>query len=532
MHTKAIIYPMANTPSFYTSSVHEAPPTNTSPKQTAVFSEKVSTVHTNIPSLWWTLSTAAVLFVAVITMTVVSAQRNEAKISNLLISKGEALIWAVESSLRMGRGASMRLQATLEQMIGPDIHFIAIAMPDGTILAHNDASRLGEMLNIEGEESSETRLHALSQKTDKSDVHWFTAHMENTNSFVVYRRFMPKQIGREQGMPPPPHPPTHNLEQFPHAFPHPPPSLHSSNKHEKPDPQKQPLIFLGLDISRHEKDRMFDLAGGILFISMTTLLIVYYALRAHESRRRQHFAEGQVRELEKEVQRKEKMAAIGNLAAGVAHEIRNPLSSIKGYATYFGQRFPADSEDRQAAQVMVREVDRLNRVITDLIGLSRPTDVRAVPVDMGVVVEHALHLLRQDTEKRHVRMHFTPPTQALPLALIDIDRFGQALLNVCLNAIEAMPEAGGDIFISIYTQGKDRLCLEIRDTGVGIPEKDISHIFDPYFTTKGQGTGLGLATVHKIIEAHGGEIFVSSRHSDMKKRTGTIFCLLLPLAVR
>lgn len=212
----------------------------------------------------------------------------------------------------------------------------------------------------------------------------------------------------------------------------------------------------------------------------------------------------EVRHLEAEVRRREKLAAVGNLAAGVAHEIRNPLSSIKGYATYFGTRFPEGSDDREAARVMVQEVDRLNRVISDLIGLSRPSDIRPRPTRVADIVDHALRLVRQDAVARKVAVRFEAAPD-VPEALVDPDRFAQALLNVCLNGMEAMGD-GGELMVTAYRHGDGRVAVSVRDTGPGIAPENLSRVFDPYFTTKGHGTGLGLAIVHKIIEAHGGEV--------------------------
>lgn len=227
-----------------------------------------------------------------------------------------------------------------------------------------------------------------------------------------------------------------------------------------------------------------------------------------------------VRQLEAEVRRREKLAAVGNLAAGVAHELRNPLSSIKGYATYFRGRFPEGSEDREAAQVMVREVERLNRAIGDLIGLSRPTDIRPRLIQMRNLLEDTLRLIRQDAMERRVSVHLETEDQIPPVA-IDPDRMRQVILNLCLNGLEAMPN-GGQLTLALHTSAsEDELRLEVRDTGRGISPEALPHIFDPYFTTKGQGTGLGLATVHKIIEAHGGSIFVASEPGQ-----GTVFRLL------
>ncbi|RXF75835.1 histidine kinase, partial [Desulfovibrio sp. DS-1] len=248
----------------------------------------------------------------------------------------------------------------------------------------------------------------------------------------------------------------------------------------------------------------------------------------------------EVRRLQDEVRRREKLAAIGSLAAGVAHELRNPLSSIKGYATYFGSRFDEGSEDREAARVMVQEVERLNRVISDLIGLARPSDIAPRPVDAGFLVHHVLRLVRQDAAHRGVTVRVEPdgapegvPDNALagaqdgavgslPRALLDPDRFSQALLNVFLNALEAMP-SGGELSVRLAAAPGNRIAVAVRDTGTGIAPEHLATIFDPYFTTKSQGTGLGLAIVHKIVEAHGGEVSLRSALGQ-----GTEITFLLP----
>ncbi len=492
---------------------------------------KVSTFFSRIkadtlPSWRLNLGAAAVLLVVVIGITTLSIEQSETTMVRLLVGEGSALIQAVEGSVRMGMGQrdAVQLQRNLQELASADVRFIAITMPDGTILAHSNPKRLGEILEINGQEASVEILDELSQWTDDMPVRWFIANMYEESTFVVYREFMPRgERKRKRDKMPSMRLPRLGFDK------------QSLAPLRREDTLTQPLIFLGLNIGPFEESKaqdrthFFALAGGGFLVGMALLLSLFYAQRARESRRRQDFAEGQVRELEEEMRRKEKMAAIGNLAAGVAHEIRNPLSSIKGYATYFGQRFPEDSEDRKAAHVMVREVERLNRVITDLIGLSRPTDVRAIPTDICLVLEHTTQLLRQDAEKNKISLHLRKPKKHLPLVLLDSDRFGQALLNVCLNAMEAMPQ-GGEIVITLYTKNKRFVCIEVRDNGLGIEEKNLSHIFDPYFTTKGQGTGLGLATVHKIIEAHDGEISVESKHHTQHKHSGTTFNILIPVA--
>ncbi|QLA14368.1 PAS domain-containing protein [Desulfolutivibrio sulfodismutans DSM 3696] len=231
----------------------------------------------------------------------------------------------------------------------------------------------------------------------------------------------------------------------------------------------------------------------------------------------------EVRALQEEVRRREKLAAMGNLAAGVAHEIRNPLSSIRGYASYFGSKFAPDSEDRKAAQVMVREVDRLNRVISELIDYSRPSELARRPVSLGEAVEHCLRLIRPDAEASSVRVA-THGLDAAPTALLDPDRFSQALLNVLLNAVQAMP-SGGTLSVTVGVSDDGRGFVETADEGVGIDPADMGKIFNPYYTTKATGTGLGLAVALKLVEAHGGEMRAAPRPGG-----GTVIAMYLPLA--
>lgn len=230
----------------------------------------------------------------------------------------------------------------------------------------------------------------------------------------------------------------------------------------------------------------------------------------------------ELRRLQEEIRRKEKLAAIGNLAAGVAHEIRNPLSSIKGFAKYFEGRSAQGSEERELAKVMAKEVDRLNRVITELLDLVRPVDLRIKSVDINEVIEHSLYLIRQDAEAKNITIHFDANPQ-LPQIEMDPDRITQALLNLYLNAIQAIG-TGGTLSVIVKSINGSGLKISVQDTGKGIPPEDLANIFNPYFTTKASGTGLGLAVVQKVIEQHQGKITVAST-----PQSGTHFDMSIPL---
>ncbi|HIC85834.1 MAG TPA: PAS domain S-box protein [Desulfobacterales bacterium] len=229
----------------------------------------------------------------------------------------------------------------------------------------------------------------------------------------------------------------------------------------------------------------------------------------------------QIKQLENEVARSQRLAAIGRLAAGVAHEIRNPLSSIKGFATYFREKCHHIPEGRSTAEVMIQEVERLNRVIGQLLDFARPDTVLKRPVDIQKLLQDSIRMVQQDAEKKGVTIELD--SSHLEVSL-DPDRVKQALLNLYLNALDAMDSGGTMRVESSYDEKKEALLITVSDTGQGIKEQDLPHVFDPYFTTKSSGTGLGLSIVLKIVEAHKGKLNIESNYGK-----GTTVSLVFPI---
>jgi len=216
----------------------------------------------------------------------------------------------------------------------------------------------------------------------------------------------------------------------------------------------------------------------------------------------------ELRHLKEEVARSQRLASLGSLAAGVAHEIRNPLSSIKGFATYFRERYRDIPEDRDTADILIQEVDRLNRVITQLLEFARPLELRRVPVALAEVAGRALQVVAGQAREKNIAVETRFPPD-LPDIEADPDRLQQVFLNLYLNALAAM-EPGGVLTTTAAADPGGDVQVQITDTGAGIPAEDLGRVFDPYYTTKPSGTGLGLAIVYKILEAHGGDIRLES----------------------
>lgn len=229
---------------------------------------------------------------------------------------------------------------------------------------------------------------------------------------------------------------------------------------------------------------------------------------------------GEIRRLQSELRRRDRLVALGNMAAGIAHEVRNPLSAIKGLARFFMEASPEGSDESRMADIMTKEVLRLDKVVGDLLDFARPDVLNLTDVALNELVERSYDMVRSDMDARNIRFEADLPQPPLSVRL-DRDRMTQVLLNLFLNAVQAMPD-GGKLTVRGRMEGSE-LALEVSDTGCGIAPERLADIFSPYFTTKASGTGLGLSIVHKIVEAHDGTIEVASTPGE-----GTVFKLRFP----
>lgn len=210
--------------------------------------------------------------------------------------------------------------------------------------------------------------------------------------------------------------------------------------------------------------------------------------------------------LEEQVNRAERLASLGELAAGVAHEIRNPLTGIKGFLQYF-QTAGTEEERQTYLPMLLREVDRMNRIIEALLYFARPCQAATAPTNLSKVVQDTMMLLRNRAESQGI--HFEADIDAeLPLVELDEEQFKQVFLNLLINSIQAMEQGGSIRVTGQYLDDAEEVELVFADTGPGIPEHLKEKVFDPFFTTKDAGTGLGLSVVHRIVEAQGGRVYL------------------------
>lgn len=320
-----------------------------------------------------------------------------------------------------------------------------------------------------------------------------------------------------------------------------------------------PLIFLGIVILYQEISPI-DIIGSRLLIFLMLLITLVVALifgigvitklinpivslkrevdyvtekglshRVHVSSSRDEIEElalsfnRMISDLERSIAeqlRLSRLAATGELAATLAHEIRNPLNAIHGAASYIRKNFRGTLLT-EFLKIINDEVSRINKLTTNLLNFARPLSPNPTPSNINSIVNSTIELIRSEFEEKGVNLK-TELDEALPEAIIDTNQIKQVLINLLINALDATDRGG---FVHIITGSSDgRIMVCVVDSGKGIKEEDRKNIFNPFFTTKASGTGLGLAIADRIAKEHGGEITVESC-----EERGSKFCLFLPL---
>lgn len=439
--------------------------------------------------LSWLLTGLILLLVCLFSALIVRDYGRENEAARQTIQeKGSVLIRALESGTRVGMGMRMhhsQLQALLEEMAWqPGVLWFAVTDENGKIIAHSDPRRVGESLYP---------ASTLRELNIGSEERWRRLEQPEP-ALEIYRQFRPLNGGG------------HHMRMM--------------MRRESADLRNQApqVIFIAFDTRELDADHARGLRNMVIMLCaagvvMTATVLAQFWFRRYQRSRKQ---------LQEATARKEKLLALGHLAAGVAHEIRNPLSSIKGLARYFAERTPADGEAHQLALVMAREADRLNRVVSELLELVRPAHLKYQSVDLNEVITHSLQLVSQDAASRAISLKFIAQP-ALCRIQADPDRLKQVLLNLYLNAIHAIGR-DGVITVAVRECGDGRVKVSVADSGKGMTAEQLQAIFTPYFTTKADGTGLGLAVVQNIVEQHGGTIDAESTPGK-----GALFTLHLPV---
>ena len=224
----------------------------------------------------------------------------------------------------------------------------------------------------------------------------------------------------------------------------------------------------------------------------------------------------QLRHMEEVVEREERLAAVGRLAAGLAHEIRNPLASLSGSV-----QLMQDESSSPLHAIVLREVEHINGLVEDFLDIARPLQLRTSPTDVAGVVADVVQAFSQD-QRYQDRCELLLLREEVPMCMVDGGRVRQVVWNLVLNAAQATPEFGR-IEVGV-AMADGALVISVADQGIGISKERLDRIFDPFYTTRTGGTGLGLANVERIVRAHGGEVSVSSTEGE-----GTRFVLRFPL---
>ena len=264
---------------------------------------------------------------------------------------------------------------------------------------------------------------------------------------------------------------------------------------------------------------------GVIFFFIGSLLFYVISIVQHHgtlsSALKRVRAENE--QLIEGIRRADRLSLIGRMAATMSHDIRNPLGSISGFTQLFKREFLKNNniEMCKHAEIVISEVDRLNGIVKRTLQFSKPLKPSFQTLDIKPLLMRTLELIKRDISLKNIELHCDFP-DSLPKVKVDEHLISQTFLNILLNALDSMPN-GGTLDVSLSKTREGYVKIKVSDTGVGIPENEVDDIFQPYYSTKPTGTGIGLAVVDNIIATHGGTITVKSKLGE-----GTTFVITLP----
>lgn len=226
-------------------------------------------------------------------------------------------------------------------------------------------------------------------------------------------------------------------------------------------------------------------------------------------------------EAEEQLRRADRLSALGQLSAGIAHEVRNPLASIKGTAEIISDKFKPGDKEYEFVEILIKEVNRLDAVVVGFLDFARPKPPERKASNSNDIILSVLKLTKHQIARSRIKLK-THLEDQLPSAYVDPEQMKQVFLNLIINAVQAMPD-GGILEVKTYKEDSQIVCL-FSDTGSGISKDNQKNMFTPFYTSKNRGMGLGLAIVHRILEGHKGEITFTT-----KQNRGTCFSIRLPI---
>jgi two-component system, NtrC family, sensor histidine kinase PilS len=231
-----------------------------------------------------------------------------------------------------------------------------------------------------------------------------------------------------------------------------------------------------------------------------------------------------IKQMEQRVRQADRLATVGRLSANMAHEIRNPLASIAGAVEALAKELPPDQHRDRLVEIVLRESGRLNDLVGDFLDYARPAPMASLELDLAQLLDEVLLLIEHRSLPPNLKI-VREYGEAL-VTQVDPQQMRQAIWNLCLNAVQAVPEAGGEVRVGarFLTGEPGRLQIWITDSGSGIADEDLPHIFEPFYSTKPEGSGLGLAVVYRVVQDHAGQIEARTRLGE-----GTTFTLTLPV---